>query len=260
MSCGVGCSHGMDLALQLASSCSSDLTPCLGTSICHGCSPKNNNKTITTTTKSNLATYLSPLSSPQNTLNSNWEKLLLHIYIIFLLHYFKVPTILFPPSTSSHIRTLQWPSISHGAKSEDQSQPARPYPPSSLTPLFIAHSTVPFPPPFCSLNMVTCSFMAFLLFISSAWNILSYTFTWIIPLLPFRCLLRSPLYQRSSLAFIYKRASHACSALLLLLYPSLFLPQHLSPIFFIADIFLLYMYILCVYSFLPFPTTRIYAP
>ena len=39
MSCGVGLSLGSDLACGVG--CSSDLTPSLGTSICHGCKPKN---------------------------------------------------------------------------------------------------------------------------------------------------------------------------------------------------------------------------
>ena len=37
---------GVAVAVVQASSCSSNLTPSLGTSICHGCSPKKENKKI----------------------------------------------------------------------------------------------------------------------------------------------------------------------------------------------------------------------
>ena len=50
-SCGVDCRHGSDptavavaVAMAMASSCSSDSTPSLVTSICHGCSPKKKKK------------------------------------------------------------------------------------------------------------------------------------------------------------------------------------------------------------------------
>ena len=44
MSCGVGCRPGSGLWLWRIGSCSSDLTPSLGTSICCGCSPKKRGK------------------------------------------------------------------------------------------------------------------------------------------------------------------------------------------------------------------------
>ena len=46
VSCGVGCRHSSDSALlwPVAVSCSSDLTPSLGTSLCLKCSPKKNKK------------------------------------------------------------------------------------------------------------------------------------------------------------------------------------------------------------------------
>ena len=43
MSCGVGRRHGSDLTLLWLCSCLSDLTPSLGTSICHECGPKKTN-------------------------------------------------------------------------------------------------------------------------------------------------------------------------------------------------------------------------
>ena len=44
-SCGIGHRHGLDLVLlwHRPSSCISDSTPILGTSICHGCAPKKKN-------------------------------------------------------------------------------------------------------------------------------------------------------------------------------------------------------------------------
>ena len=48
MSCGVGCRHGWDAMLlwlwHRLGSYSSDWTPGLGTSICHGCSPRKGKK------------------------------------------------------------------------------------------------------------------------------------------------------------------------------------------------------------------------
>ena len=44
MSCSVGCRPSSDLAVALASSCSSDWTPSLGTSICCRCSLKDKTK------------------------------------------------------------------------------------------------------------------------------------------------------------------------------------------------------------------------
>ena len=48
MSCGVGCRRSSDLAFAMAvaqaCSCSSDLTPCLGTCVCHRRGPKKTKK------------------------------------------------------------------------------------------------------------------------------------------------------------------------------------------------------------------------